>query len=115
MEKQTYQKVKLQNFLKSQFVVTELSPDFRKVTKVVSVPIPKPKPNEVFVKNLYLGINASDVNFTSGKYTPGLVPPFDCGFEAIGKVVAVGSSCKLKVGQAVACSCKKNLESQSSL
>ena len=42
------------------------------------------------VKNVAVGINASDVNFTSGAYLPGVEPPFNCGFEAVGTVVAAG-------------------------
>jgi NADPH-dependent curcumin reductase CurA len=45
-----------------------------------------------------LGINASDINFTSGKYTK-VAPPFDAGFEAIGRVVRIGESVtRFKVG-----------------
>lgn len=29
----------------------------------------------------FVGINASDVNFTAGKYDPNAKLPFDCGFE----------------------------------
>lgn len=81
---------------------TEISPDFRKCTKIVTVPLKDPKDNEVMVKNLFLGINASDVNFTSGKYIPGLKAPYDCGFESVGKIVKIGSKVQnLKVGQPV--------------
>lgn len=54
-----------------------------------------------------MGINASDINFTAGKYTPGLKPPFDAGFESLGEVLAVGpsvgsgSGSGIKVGQFV--------------
>ena len=29
----------------------------------------------------YVGINASDVNFSAGRYDPSACPPFDAGFE----------------------------------
>ena len=29
----------------------------------------------------YVGINASDVNFSAGRYDPSARPPFDAGFE----------------------------------
>ncbi|KAI9249704.1 hypothetical protein BDA99DRAFT_575618 [Phascolomyces articulosus] len=70
--------------------------DYRKVTRVVSVPFSTLtdtlKPHQVIVKNLYLGVNASDVNFTNAKYVPDIKPPFDVGFESMGQIVQVGSS-----------------------
>ncbi|KAI9486873.1 MAG: orotate phosphoribosyltransferase [Benjaminiella poitrasii] len=74
----------------------EVGNDFSKVTKVVTVNYNEMaqnlKPNNVIIKNFYVGINASDVNFTNGKYIPGIKPPFDVGFEALGEIVAVGSN-----------------------
>jgi NADPH:quinone reductase-like Zn-dependent oxidoreductase len=67
----------------TKIIVREISPDFRKATKIVTTPLPGLKPHELLVQNYYLGINASDVNFTSGKYIPGMKVPFDCGFEGI--------------------------------
>ena len=32
------------------------------------------KANSVIIKNHYVGINASDINFTNGKYIPGIKP-----------------------------------------
>jgi NADPH:quinone reductase-like Zn-dependent oxidoreductase len=56
----------------------------------------------VLIKNEFVGINASDVNYTNGKYIPGLKPPFDCGFEGLGKIVLVGDNIKnLKIGDIV--------------
>ncbi|GAN00941.1 zinc-binding alcohol dehydrogenase domain-containing protein 2-like isoform X2 [Mucor ambiguus] len=84
----------------------EVGNDFNKVTKVVSVDykdlIQNLKPNSVVVKNFYVGINASDINFTNGKYIPDIKPPFDVGFEALGEIVAVGSNVpKDKIGSHV--------------
>ncbi|KAK4520789.1 nuclear polyadenylated RNA-binding protein 3 [Mucor velutinosus] len=84
----------------------EVGNDFNKVTKVVSVNykdlIQNLKPNNVVVKNFYVGINASDINFTNGKYIPDIKPPFDVGFEALGEIVAVGSNVsKDKIGSHV--------------
>jgi NADPH:quinone reductase-like Zn-dependent oxidoreductase len=43
--------------------------------------------------------------YTAGKYLKDARPPFDCGFECVGTVVAVGPACtRLKVGQHVAAS-----------
>lgn len=56
----------------------EVGNDFSKVTRVVTVNyqdlIDNLKKNQVVVKNLYVGINASDINFTNGKYIPGIKP-----------------------------------------
>ncbi|KAI8346755.1 orotate phosphoribosyltransferase [Blakeslea trispora] len=81
----------------------EVGNNFSKVTKLVTVNlndmISNVRPNSVIVKNHYVGINASDINFTNGKYIPGIKPPFDVGFEALGEIVAVGSKVsKDKIG-----------------
>ena len=50
----------------------------------------------------YVGINASDINWTAGKYIPGIRPPFDTGFEGAGHVCQVGEKCSnFKPGDAV--------------
>jgi len=68
----------------------------------VNVSLPTPRKQEVLVKTYYVGINASDINFVAGRYQPGLKPPFDVGFEAVGKIVKVGEDVKaFKVGEAV--------------
>nr|CAB3267842.1 zinc-binding alcohol dehydrogenase domain-containing protein 2-like [Phallusia mammillata] len=72
-------------------VVRALTANFKEAIEMQTVHLPKLKPTEVLVKNHFVGINASDINFTAGKYNPGLPPPFDAGFEAVGEVVAVGS------------------------
>ncbi|KAL0091384.1 hypothetical protein J3Q64DRAFT_1709284 [Phycomyces blakesleeanus] len=77
--------------------------DFSKVTRMVSVEyeslLKNLRPHQVVVKNLYLGINASDINYTNGKYVANMKPPFDVGFEALGQIVAVGSNIpKEKIG-----------------
>lgn len=73
-------------------VVHTLSPNFRSSTEIRDVAIPtEVKPTEVIVRNEVVGINASDINFTAGVYKPGVKPPFDAGFEALGRIVAVGS------------------------
>ncbi|KAI9488170.1 zinc-binding alcohol dehydrogenase domain-containing protein 2-like protein [Zychaea mexicana] len=73
----------------------EIGNNYRKVTQVVTVPYNSLtddlKPNQVIVKNLYLGINASDVNYTNAKYVPGIKPPFDVGFESMGQIIQAGS------------------------
>ncbi|SAM08266.1 hypothetical protein [Absidia glauca] len=77
--------------------------DFERVTDIITVNysdlLQQLKPHQVILKVFYVGINASDVNYTNGKYTPGVKPPFDTGFEALGQVVHAGSKVpKDKVG-----------------
>ena len=76
---------------------------FRRAARVVEVPgsvlEAEATAGKVIVKNLYCGINASDVNFSAGKY--GLHPPMDAGFEASGVVVRDDSG-TFRVGQPLA-------------
>lgn len=84
-----------------------LTSNFRQAAQLVKRPLyPLPavglKPNEVLVKNSYVGINASDINWTAGRYDPTAKPPFDLGFEGLGEIVARGKNVsKLKDGQFV--------------
>ncbi|ESO99105.1 hypothetical protein LOTGIDRAFT_201415 [Lottia gigantea] len=82
-------------------VAFQFSPKFRESTKITEVPVPTPGPSEVLVRNRYVGINASDINYTAGRYDQTLKLPFDTGFEGIGEVVGVGDGSKLKIGQTV--------------
>ncbi|XP_048218994.1 prostaglandin reductase 3 isoform X2 [Perognathus longimembris pacificus] len=52
----------------------------------------------------FVGINASDINYSAGRYDPSVKPPFDIGFEGLGEVVALGlsASASYTVGQTVA-------------
>ncbi|TMW57608.1 hypothetical protein Poli38472_003533 [Pythium oligandrum] len=84
-------------------VCTKLSTNFRECTAIQTHELRAPKGSEVLVQVKYVGINASDINYTNGAYLPGVQPPFDCGFEAVGIVVDVGPNVKkLKKGDAVA-------------
>lgn len=51
-----------------------------------------------------MGINASDINYSAGRYDPSVRPPFDAGFEGIGEVVGLGlgAASKYTVGDTVA-------------
>lgn len=52
----------------------------------------------------FVGINASDINYSAGRYDPTVKPPFDAGFEGIGEVVGLGlsASSRFTVGDTVA-------------
>lgn len=88
--------------------VQRLSNDFRAATEVVQERVPHLKSGQVLVRRAFAGVNASDVNFTSGRYfgspeQSAKLLPFDAGFEAVGVVAAVGADVKgLKVGDCVA-------------
>ncbi|CAN1307389.1 15-hydroxyprostaglandin dehydrogenase [NAD(+)] [Linum perenne] len=93
---QTYEKL----------IVHTLSHNFRDATRVVRAPLKLPLgAHQVLVKIIYAGVNASDVNFSSGRYFSGggkdvsSMLPLDAGFESVGIVAAVGESVRnLKVG-----------------
>ncbi|XP_010479454.1 PREDICTED: zinc-binding alcohol dehydrogenase domain-containing protein 2 isoform X2 [Camelina sativa] len=89
-----------QNFEK--IIVHALSHNFRNATRKIRAPLKLPiGPHQVLLKIIYAGVNASDVNFSSGRYFGGGSPklPFDAGFEGVGIIAAVGESVKnLEVG-----------------
>jgi NADPH-dependent curcumin reductase CurA len=84
-------------------VATKISTNFRNVVSIQTVPMQKPGPDEVLVRNRYVGINASDINKTAGRYDPTVnTPQTNLGLESIGNIVEVGSDVKhLKLGQSV--------------
>ncbi|KAG8368363.1 hypothetical protein BUALT_Bualt15G0037700 [Buddleja alternifolia] len=87
-------------------VVHTLNHNFRSAMSVVQGSLRLPlKPDYVLLKVIYAGVDASDVNFSSGWYFSGSNAdiasrlPFDAGFEAMGVIAAIGDSVKhLKVG-----------------
>uniref|UniRef100_A0A0A8YSV9 Enoyl reductase (ER) domain-containing protein n=1 Tax=Arundo donax TaxID=35708 RepID=A0A0A8YSV9_ARUDO len=91
-------------------VVHTLSHNFRNATRLERVRLRLPiEPHSSLVKIIYAGVNASDVNFSSGRYFSGNAKeaaahlPFDVGFEAVGIVASVGDSVKhIQVGTPVA-------------
>lgn len=85
-------------------VVTKLSPHFREAVAVQTVAVPTPGNEELLVRNRFVGINASDINYSAGRYDTTVKPPFDAGFEGIGEVVGLGlsASSQFTVGDTVA-------------
>jgi len=86
---------------KREVVVTKLGNKFREVTEIQSKELSPPGEGEVIVKAKYVGVNASDIIYTSGGYSPDHIPPFIAGLECLGEVVAVGPKVDMKVGQCV--------------
>lgn len=85
-------------------VVTKLSPNFREAVSAQTVAVPTPGDADLLIRNRFVGINASDINYSSGRYDPSVKPPFDAGFEGIGEVVGLGlsASSRYTVGDTVA-------------
>ena len=75
-------------------VGVSLSTRFREVVQLQTVPTPRANLQELLVRVKYTGINASDVNWTAGRYIPGIQLLYDIGFKGIGKIVEVGRDCE---------------------
>ena len=83
-------------------IADHFSNNFREASKIVKAELKPPTGHEVTIRNLYAGVNATDVNISAGLYTPGATPPLDLGAEMIGEVVAVGEKVTdYKVGDTV--------------
>jgi len=77
--------------------VVKLGTDFGAVTQVTQRSIPKLRPGEALVRTAFAGVNASDVNYSAGKYHRSMreaeaALPFAAGFESVGVIAAVGDS-----------------------
>ncbi|XP_048882900.1 prostaglandin reductase-3-like [Brienomyrus brachyistius] len=85
-------------------VVTKLSQKFRDAVSLQTVPVPTPDDGDLLIRNRFIGINASDINYSAGRYDTSVKPPFNMGFEGIGEVVGVGlsASAHFTVGDTVA-------------
>lgn len=80
--------------------VFELSTDISIAAKVVETPLIEPTDEQILVKNLYSGVNATDINITAGRnYFNGKFP-FDIGLEGLGVIESIGKNVTgLEVGQ----------------
>ncbi|GAB4522648.1 MAG: hypothetical protein OHK0046_35510 [Anaerolineae bacterium] len=72
-------------------IATHFTNDFRDAAQIVEAELTDPAPDEIIIRNRYAGVNATDVNITTGSYTPGQQPPIDLGVESVGEVIAVGT------------------------
>lgn len=79
---ETYKKVIVQRF----------SRDPREAMAVVDTKMYPPGPNELLVKNIYVGTNFTDVPRMLGLADKFQSPPFDAGIDALGEVVQIGSA-----------------------
>jgi NADPH:quinone reductase-like Zn-dependent oxidoreductase len=64
--------------------------DYHTIARRVEVPMALPGPGKVLVRIRYAGVNASDINITSGAYGTLFQLPQDLGTEAMGEVAALG-------------------------
>ncbi len=83
-------------------VASKFTNNFREAAEIVETAWQDPEHDDVVVRNLYAGVNATDINVTAGSYTPGKEPPIDLGMDILGEVVAVGDNVShLQAGQHV--------------
>lgn len=85
-------------------IAKQLNQDFKSAVEVVEIPIPKPASSELLIQNKFAGVNGGFDTLLCRGYVPyvNLIPPFDLGVEAVGKVVAVGENVKnFQLGDAV--------------
>lgn len=83
--------VAMQPITYQKLVAQQLTPHFRKAVEIVETTVAELRPHEILVRNLFAGVNATDVNITAGRYAMNPTLPLDLGAEAAGEVVAVGS------------------------
>ena len=62
--------------------VFEMSTNFDKAVKIVTQPLVDPSSDQILIKNLFVGINATDLNMTAGRYFAHDPPPYSIGIEA---------------------------------
>ncbi|MEH2336148.1 zinc-binding dehydrogenase [Nostoc sp.] len=85
-------------------IAKQLNQDFKSAVEIVEISISKPAANELLIKNKFAGVNGGFDTLLCRGDVPyvNLIPPFDLGVEAIGKVVAMGENVKnFQIGDAV--------------
>ncbi|MFH7028634.1 MAG: zinc-binding dehydrogenase [Heteroscytonema crispum UTEX LB 1556] len=85
-------------------IAKQLNQDFKSAVEIVKIPIPKPAASQLLIQNKFAGINGGFDTLLCRGDVPyvNLIPPFDLGVEAVGKVVAMGENVKdFQMGDAV--------------
>jgi NADPH-dependent curcumin reductase CurA len=77
-------------------IAKQLNQDFKSAVEIVEIPIPEPANHEILIQNKFAGVNGGFDTLLCRGEVPyvNLIPPFDLGVEAVGKVVAVGENVK---------------------
>jgi hypothetical protein len=75
-------------------VVRKFDRNFHNGVEVVDLPYEAPAVNEIRVRNLYAGVNLSDLMMVAGLTSTTMTLPFDLGVEAAGEIVEVGKAVK---------------------
>ncbi|XP_013778328.1 prostaglandin reductase 3-like [Limulus polyphemus] len=84
-------------------MVHKLAQKFQEAVKIETVTLTSPGPDEIIVKNRYVGINAIDIFITPIKNIVSKKYPYPVGLESVGEVVALGTDVDcLELGQPVA-------------
>lgn len=70
--------------------VFQLSSNFREAVRVVGgEAVPALAPEELLLRNLYVGVNATDLNITSGRYFKHGPIPYPLGIEVFAFVFSL--------------------------
>ncbi|MEH2270547.1 MAG: zinc-binding dehydrogenase [Nostoc sp.] len=82
----------------------QLNQDFKSAIEIVKIPISQPAASELVIQNKFAGVNGGFDTLLCRGDIPyfNLIPPFDLGVEALGKVIAIGENVKdFQIGDAV--------------
>ncbi|MEH1951038.1 MAG: zinc-binding dehydrogenase [Nostoc sp.] len=85
-------------------IAKQLHQDFKSAIEIVEIPLSKPAASELVIQNKFAGVNGGFDTLLCRGDVPyiNLIPPFDLGVEAVGKVVAIGENVKdFQIGDAV--------------
>lgn len=85
-------------------IAKQLNQDFKSSVEIVELPISEPAASQLLIENKFAGINGGFDTLLCRGEVPyfNLIPPFDLGVEAVGKVVAIGENVKdFQMGDAV--------------
>jgi NADPH-dependent curcumin reductase CurA len=85
-------------------IAKQINQDFKSAVEIVEISLPKPAPSQLLIQNKFAGVNAGFDTLLCRGDVPylNLIPPFDLGVEAVGKVITVGENVQgFQLGDAV--------------
>jgi NADPH-dependent curcumin reductase CurA len=85
-------------------IAKQFNQDLKSAVEIVEIPIFQPAANELLIQNKFAGVNGGFDTLLCRGDVPyvNLIPPFDLGVEAVGKIVAIGENVKdFQIGDAV--------------